>query len=554
MTTLTPLQDLSAPPRAGGAALSAWQRVARSRPLAYLVFLALYIVPTVAIARVRLLWDDEFFTLYLANAGSWRELARALSTGADQHPPSFVWLTHLVLTTFGASNVTFRLTAIAGVALLCFCLYEIVGRLVDRDWGFCAMLLPLATPFYHYAFESRGYGLEVGFAAAAVLLWMLATAGRRRAVTLPLLAAALCGATGSHYYGALVAVPLAVGELTRTVARRRVDLPVWLAFAGAALPVLVFAPLLTGARSYSAHFWAPPRWGLALSWYRDAFGYVFVFPLALAAVAALRRGSESRPRAIRRWHGAAFLTMALLPPITVVFAKLVTHAFTSRYAIAALPGVCVLLTVGIARVSRPASWAPVAVWLATLLCFFAGAVRFYSEYRGEREELRETAALLRAAGDGPVVVSEPTSLHRLSFYARRDFASRVTYLADPRAAVRGQGFDTIDRGLLDLNPWFPLNVHRLDEWVASHPSFVMWGYTGEWGWQHAEFAARGADLRVREVRGQNLLFSVKDARPGTEPPRPGDPSGYPRLFDRMPSEGEPLCRKYLSAESCPAID
>jgi hypothetical protein len=71
------------------AALNFGRRVANSRPLAYLAFLAVYVAPVTIVARHKLLWDDEFFTLYLSTTKNWTGLVRALSTGADQHPPSW---------------------------------------------------------------------------------------------------------------------------------------------------------------------------------------------------------------------------------------------------------------------------------------------------------------------------------------------------------------------------------------------------------------------------------------------------------------------------------
>src|ERR1700760_3429540 len=82
----------------------AWVRYFESRLVAYAFFLAIYIVPNVVLARTKLIWDDEFFALYFAKITSWGELLRALRTGADQHPPSFYSLTHLIFQLFGASH------------------------------------------------------------------------------------------------------------------------------------------------------------------------------------------------------------------------------------------------------------------------------------------------------------------------------------------------------------------------------------------------------------------------------------------------------------------
>jgi len=165
------------------AILAVWLRVANSRLLTYVVFTVIYVPPTVILARQKLLWDDEFFTLYLSSTRSWNELVAALSTGADQHPPSFYYLTHLIFGIFGTTNVTLRLTAIFGYAVMCICLYEIVSWLLNRPWGFAAMLLPLTCPVKYYSIEARGYGLELGFVTLAFLMWILATDGQSRSIT-----------------------------------------------------------------------------------------------------------------------------------------------------------------------------------------------------------------------------------------------------------------------------------------------------------------------------------------------------------------------------------
>src|SRR5215469_10876401 len=70
-----------------------WLHLASSRVAAFAFFGAVYIWPTTTLARNKLLWDDEFFTLYLSKTKTWNELITAMATGADQHPPSFYYLT-----------------------------------------------------------------------------------------------------------------------------------------------------------------------------------------------------------------------------------------------------------------------------------------------------------------------------------------------------------------------------------------------------------------------------------------------------------------------------
>ena len=56
----------------------------------------LYLTVTVELARRKLIWTDEFFTLFLGRLNA-SELWTALLTGGDQHPPPFYLMHHLFL-------------------------------------------------------------------------------------------------------------------------------------------------------------------------------------------------------------------------------------------------------------------------------------------------------------------------------------------------------------------------------------------------------------------------------------------------------------------------
>jgi hypothetical protein len=544
---------------AGNKMLGTWVRVANSRALAWLSFLLIYSGPTLFLAARKPLWDDEFFTLYLSSTGNWSDLWAALLTGADQHPPIFYYATHLIFGALGASNITLRLTAIAGFAVLCLCVYEIVSRITNREWGFCAMFVPLASGYYGYSIEGRGYGPELGFVGIAFLMWMLAGSGRRRAVTIPALAVAIAGAVASHYYAVLVLAPLAAGELVRTLERRRIDWPVCLSFASALVPIAAFSRVILSAQAYSAHFWAVPRWRNMASWYMDALGYGFLLVLALSGLALLRltrrnpQESGLLPR-IERSHVVALLTLSAVPILGVLIAKLVTNAFSPRYAIAALPAVCILLTLGLARMQRFAVSGAAILWIGSLIGFAVGAYRIRDGHSLEWENLRDTAAFVREEGTGEVAMSDITRFHRLSFYARRDLAQRLTYLAEPHLSIEYQGFDTVDRGLLALNPWFPLNVRWFREWMSERRSFLVWGFIGKWSWVPNALAELDADVRLKGVLQCCVLFSVSNVTLPPDGRLPEDPTGQPMLYSQMPKEGPPLCTRYLSPSSCPAID
>ena len=167
--------------------------------------------------------------------------------------------------------------------------------------------------------------------------------------------------------------------------------------------------------------------------------------------------------------------------------------------------------------------------------------------------MRSIANLLRQVRDAPIVVSEVSVFHRLSFYGRRDLADRLVYVADPHLSVRYLGHDTVDRGLLDLAPWFPLKIVWWRAWWSDHPSSLVYGYVGDWTWLTFALHEVGkVELVDRDV--SRLLFAVTRTTLPEDDRVPGDPSGKPMLYDQLSTSGPPLCQLYMLKDTCPAVD
>jgi len=377
-----------------------WSRWAESRSIAYIFFAALYIVPNVVLARQKLIWDDEFFTLYLSRIPNWSELWRALSTGADQHPPTFYYLTHLIFKFGGASHLTLRSTAIVGFGVSCVCLYEIARRLLGPRWAVPAMLAPMTAPVLYYATEGRGYGLELGFVTLSLLMWISATEDEKRAWTVPALAIALCLAVASHYYALLFLLPLVAGEFVKAWMRRSIDVPVCCAFLAALIPLLLFAPLILRAKAYSAHFWAVPHWSAMLDWYPNMTGrMLLLLPAAAGLMFFLRIDPIEVPQVGTPMRSLPVVTVvtfcSLLPVAGGIIAQLITHASTERYFITALPGVVILLVCGLRRVFRNDFVGPA---LVSALCVLLSVQQWHVQSRGQLDRLREMRSVQRFFG------------------------------------------------------------------------------------------------------------------------------------------------------------
>jgi hypothetical protein len=356
-----------------------------------------------------------------------------------------------------------------------------------------------------------------------------------------------------------VLIPLAAGELVRTQDRGKLDLPIWLAFGGALIPVVGFARIIVSARAYSAHFWAVPHLRLAVDWYSMTLKYALLLPVAAFALVIIFRISERSSWSTtavppRSWYSVAFFLIALLPVFGFIIAKLITHAFTERYMIAASLGVFVLLILGLRRIIADDRLGPAFVCVMCLPSFFWRVQGYNRQELDVFQTLRATAAAVRGTGDAPVAMAENTQFQRLSFYARRDLVRRVAYVADPHLSTRYLGHDTIDRGLLALNPWFPLNVVWWHDWLSAHPSFVVYGYVGDWTWLTFELPATSkVQLLKRENVFGSLLLSVQNARAPVDDRTPSDPSGKPMLYRQFASLAAPLCTVYMTG-GCPVVD
>src|SRR5262245_37315366 len=205
-------------------------------------FSIVYFAVTGLIAARRPIWTDEFFTLFISRAALYKEFWNALLTGADQHPPLFYLITHASLSLFGESELALRFPAIVGFWLFCVSIYIFARQRISVPYSFAAMVFPLATGAYLYAYEARGYALVLAFTGTSLVCWQATANAARRKYASAGLALSLFAAVGSHYYALLLLPPLILGELIRTYSQRRLNIAVWLAFSAAFIPLIASWP------------------------------------------------------------------------------------------------------------------------------------------------------------------------------------------------------------------------------------------------------------------------------------------------------------------------
>jgi Dolichyl-phosphate-mannose-protein mannosyltransferase len=482
----------------------------KSRVALYLALIGIvYFAAACGAAHAKLVWYDEFFTLYLSRLRTLGDIWRALAGGATNDAPLNYILPRLSAALFGGGTVAFRLPAMLGVAVFCACLFVYVSRRCGRLAGFVALLLPLSTEVRYYATEARPYGDMLGCAGLAFLCWTQTGEGRRRGLWLAGLALSLAAAVSTHYVSVLLWIPLAAGEGVRSWRRRYVDWPVWLALAAGAVPLLFFLPLIRASHQYSAHIWE----GASLFSVPETYRFLLA-PLLAPMAAALvllflpwqrreDRDGDGRPRIpLPPAETVAAISLALLPLFGLLLGKLVTGTYVPRYALASVAGITILLTAAVSAKPR------VTAILAFVL---TGSFWFNSiqALKGWTADPAREYRTLQLPTNLPVVVSNADLFLKLAEYGPPALRPRLIFLHDPAAALRFLGNDTGERNMEGLKRATALPIVDYAAFLRTHSRFLVYGgFINRFDWLIQQLRADGARVAyLSEVRG-SWLFEV----------------------------------------------
>jgi len=493
------------------------------RYLSAIVLSAIYLVVAGLIAARKPLENDELFTLNIARLPGLAEVRGALLTGAEQMPPLFYVITRASLALFGDGGFALRLPGILGVLVLGLSVYTFLSKRTTVLEGMAAMLFPLTTAAYYYAFEARPYGLVLGFTGLGLICWQALAEGGRRPVLLTGLALSLAAAISCHYYAILIVIPFLIGEAARALGSRRLDLPVAAAIAGSMTPLLLHLPLIRSARSYSTAFWAQPRWGDI----PDFFNFLLasaVLPLtamllltiAWSLIAPAKEGGRESERGLLTHEFFAAIGFIVIPVAAVVMAIFVTHAFTYRYALTAVIGLTVLIPLAFKKAGSDIL--PVLLVLLLLLGFARrGGLTLQDAARRTADREAEIALLLHDDhGDLPVVCADPHAFLMLSHYAPAGLRPRLVYLGDTSESMRYLGHNSLERGMFDLlKPWFGLNVQNYRSFMKSGMKsgrrFLLFGDPNHFlNWLLQDLLASRKPIELVGKHRQSVLFLVSN--------------------------------------------
>ncbi len=346
----------------------------RLRPLLLIAFSLFYFADVSLRASEKFFWYDELFTLYFSRLPTLHALWNALNSGIDFNPPLFYLLTRWSNLLFGEGTISTRLPEILGFWIFCLCLFRFVSRRAGTSAGVAAMLFPMTTGAYFYAYEARPHGIVLGFAGLALVCWQMAfETPRPRLRWLLAFAAFLFCAFMTHCFALVLVAPFVLVQTFRVFRARRIEWAVWLCLAVPSLAAcLLYIPLLRSYRKLAA---VTTFSQVAVAgWTQIAHFYVFLLaPCILVVVAALvlfalrsflrQPPAESGDTALSPatiQDLVLGLALTTLPGFGVALGKLVQGPFFSRYFLSALAGLCILIGIG-------SSWRARRNWLSLAL-------------------------------------------------------------------------------------------------------------------------------------------------------------------------------------------
>jgi len=477
----------------------------------------IFLAGTIARARSTPFWFDEIFTYHIANVTGMSDVWHALASGVDLNPPLYYVLVRAAARVLGPGELATRLPAVGGFLVMMLCLFRLLRPRVGALGAAAGATLPVLSGVGFYAYEGRAYGVVMGCAAAAALAWQRATAEEDRPIAALALALALGVAVSSHYYAALLLIPLAVGEAVSTIVRRRVAAPIWAAFAAGMLPLLVFLPLIREARLWAHSFWAKPSFSAVTMFYQklfDLLGPRLAIALLAAGVlvcvyrAAVGRADVARTddrdgRVVCASEIAFAIALVLLPVAGWLVSVVATGAWTWRYGVSAVIGIAMLLVFAIDQCGRAMSRIMFCVLLLAFVAREAGFVR--------EGTARQVPTVLQPIGDAaavdaaPVVVSDPIVYLQFAYYAAPDVAARLVCLVPPERQIRKAGYATAELGLLRLKTIAPLRMEDFDTFMAKRQPFQVFGPPA---WLMNELLSLGVDLRLQRQGDGLALYAA----------------------------------------------
>jgi hypothetical protein len=441
------------------------------------LFTIAFLALSIAIDLQKKMWLDELYTLHMARQANPTEIVAATLEGVDVVPPLYGIIVHYILPLARNEALAVRLPSTIGYAGMLLCLLVFCRRRLSASYSWIAMLFACIAG-RQYATEGRAYGLEWGFAAAALLCWQSASAGKRRTAAVPLLALSLCLMVALHYYAIFFVAALAIGELARSRTSGKFDFAVIGAIASAAVVLAIHYPLIAASRRYILHFWSPAAWQILPNFYWTYFGpmaLVCLVPVIIWIARARKPGNSSRSRSklpLHEW--AALASLSLMPIAVMAISMSTTHLFVERYVLWAVIGFAPLAGAVLEETLQPYTTVGGLILSVTLGLTVLLNVALLMEPR----YLRNAEPIYRAIqtvsdSSEPIVIPSDHIFMELSYYAPPKIRDRLIFPLSRELDLKYKNADTGYLAMSALWKRSSLPMAAYESLLAEHRQFLL---------------------------------------------------------------------------------
>jgi hypothetical protein len=493
------------------------------------------------LARNSMLAGDDILFRWVVMLPSVRDIEQALKVGVIIDPPLGHFITHVLVSLFGAGPLVVRLSSICGIAAMLLSIFLILRRHIEPCYALLGLLLPFCTTLVSYGYYARPYALLWGFLGIAVYFWdRCAQEGAVRVWWNIGFGMALAAALGCHFYAVLAIPAFCLGEVMRIQRRRQICWPTLFAILVASATEFFYWPIIKDARKLSGHYFGRPQIGsigaMLNSNLAHLAGPLFLFLLLAAAAVTLNvhvvREFKAPADSGFRELSALALGFLLIPVLGWIAGYIVLRAFVDRYVLHGMLGLFILIPLFAAHVLKQNRVAA----LALLLSCGIPAVHFVthgfvtglrppdplesSTYGGPR---RVDLALLEAALPklpGDIAVSDHTVYVALVNDSPA-LKAKCVLIFDRGVELEYTGQDTVSvwaksaaqLGLVRAEAWRDFDADGKPFLFLTTPDGASDGY----GWLRAMLEAENRYGRVVMKVGRYLVVEAKSKSADGEP-------------------------------------
>ena len=457
---------------------------------AFAAVTVLYFIVFFVQSSLKLMWLDEFITFHLARLNSLHDVWHALSVGADPNPPLTYILVHWCRQTLGDHEWAYRLPAALGCWVGLLSMFAFLRRRVCGSWAIFGCLVWMSMAAFDYSFESRSYGIFYGLAMLAFLCWTAAIdaskSSRFRWLALVGMIAALSGGISTNYFAVLAFLPPAIGELLRTVVRARrrrpgapmefrrnrrdrrpgwlgaVDLRIWIGFAIASAPLLVYRPLIAHSiAQFAPYAWNKVSLDQAFDSYTEMVEIILYPILALLVAGAVVFWSKERVVATSRqvrgdllprwldaiftpyrgrtpltpWEAAGVFVFMAYPICGYIIASIRGGMLSPRFVAPVCYGFAIAAVVVGRYVFRNVRYAPMVLLCVACAWFLSREAVVGYWYKQQKDSFYKMVdkfqdAQARVPAGSPIVIADPLLALTFQHYAPADLAKRAVFPVD----------------------------------------------------------------------------------------------------------------------------